>query len=104
MDAISKAMVSEIDSIHTRSEAIINDLTQAVSTLKADFNDYAVQLRGYTENLDALMQKAVENFEKARGSLLFGMSPRGVLAVVVLLHVLEIAAAVLYFRFYVYTG
>ena len=104
MDAISKAMVHEVDSIHKNSEAIINDLAQAIATLKTDFSAYQAQLRGYTESLDALMQRAVENFEKARGSLLFGMSPRGVLAVVVLLHVLEIAAAVLYFRFYVYTG
>jgi chromosome segregation ATPase len=104
LDAIASNLIEKVGSIHSRSEAILNGAQETVSRLDANFSEYAARLQEYTQQLAELMHTANTNFEKARASLLFGLSPRSVLVLIVILHLLEIAAAVLYYRFFIYEG
>jgi len=104
LDAIAANLIEKVGSIHSRSEAILNGAQETVNRLDANFSEYATRLQEYTQQLAELMHTANTNFEKARASLLFGLSPRSVLVLIVILHLLEIAAAVLYYRFFIYEG
>jgi hypothetical protein len=97
MNALVATMIGAIQGIHTESQAILQGVRQLTVKLDANVIEYATRLQEYTQDLADLIGSANDAFQQAQSSLVFGLKPRPALVLIIVLHVLEIAAAIVWF-------